>query len=447
MIDMKVVKKLKDVFRPISPKPLINAFHYSESQAARVVRRNPTRDMTVIGVVGSKGKTTTANLLWSALSGTGAKVGQIGTANIRIGGQEELNRYHMTMPGAFILQKYFRKMANAGCQYVVLEVPSEGQAQYRHVGIEFDVLVFTNVTRELMVHHKFRMDILHKHNQRVFKGLGKKPRKTFNDKVLQKTIVANADAADHKAYLGFAADKKITFSIDQPSDYQVKSIKSSPTGTDFDIKSVAYHINIIGSINVINAAGAIATARELGVLPGQIQKGFDELEVIPGRMEPIESGQNFTVIVDYAHEQTGMQALVDGAKAMKHKDSKVIVLLGAEGGGRDAAKRPEMGQIIGRGADYVVISNVDPYEDDPKKIIEDVARGAEKAGKKRDESLFCIEDRRDGIRKALELAKKDDLVFITGKGAEQSIVIGGKSSPWDDRKVVREELAKLKGSK
>ncbi len=440
---MTIVKRLKDTLRPLSPKPLINAFHYTESRAAQVVRRNPSKHMIVIGVVGSKGKTTTANLLWAALSASGAKVGQIGTANIRIGRREELNRYHMTMPGAFVLQRYLAKMAEAGCKYVVLEVPSEGQTQYRHVGIAFDVLVFTNVTKELLAAHKFSLEILHRHNQRVFAKLYAATRKKIDTRTIPKMIVANTDAADSKAYLSFAADKKVTFSVGSASNYQARDIKPTPTGTDFSIKNVAYHINIIGTINVINAAGAIATARELGILPGQIQKGFDELQTIPGRMEPIDAGQSFTVIVDYAHEQTGMQALVDGAKDMKHKEAKVIVLLGAEGGGRDEAKRPEMGEIVGKGADYVVVSNVDPYQDDPVKIIEDIAIGSERVGKKRDHDLFCIADRRAGIRKALELAHPGDLVFITGKGSEQSIVIGGKSSPWDDRKVVREELAKL----
>ncbi|MBI2798086.1 UDP-N-acetylmuramyl-tripeptide synthetase [Candidatus Saccharibacteria bacterium] len=442
---MKVVKKAKDLLRPISPKPLINAFHYGESQVARVMRGNPTKHMVVIGIVGSKGKTTTANLLWAALSGTGAKVGQIGTANIRIGGQEELNKHHMTLPGAFVTQKYLKQMAKAGCQFAVMEVPSEGQTQYRHVGINFDVLVFTNVTKELMAAHNFRLDVLHKHNKRVFAQLGKNRRKKLNGKIIAKLIVVNQDAKDATAYSDFPSDKKVFFSVDQPSEYRATDIKSGAKGVDFTIKGVDYHINLLGKINVINAGGAIAAARELGVLPGQIQKGFDGLNVVPGRMEPIDVGQNFTTLVDYAHDQASMAALVDSAKAMRHKDSKVIVLLGAEGGGRDEAKRPEMGEIVAKSADYVVVSNVDPYEDDPIKIIEDVAAGAEKAGKKRDKDLFCIEDRREGIRKALKLARKDDLVFITGKGAEQSIVIDGKSQAWDDRKVVREELEKLKG--
>ena len=138
-----------------------------------------------------------------------------------------------------------------------------------------------------------------------------------------------------------------------------------------------------------------------------------------------------------------MTALMESAKDIKPKSAKVITLLGAEGGGRDSAKRPAMGEICAKGSDIIILSNVDPYEDDPIDIINDIKKGALKAGAKEGKSMFIVPDRREGIRKALQLAKKDDLVLITGKGAEQSIVIDGKSSPWDDRKVVREELKNI----
>ncbi len=440
---MSVVKAIKKSLRPLSPKPLINTFHYGESRTAQLIRRDPTKKLIVIGVVGSKGKTTTANMIWSALQSSGAQSGLIGTANIRIGKKERLNPYHLTMPGAFVLQKIFSEMVAMDCKYAVLEVPSEGQSQYRHVGIHFDVLVFTNVTEELMASHNFRMDVLHKHNKRVFTQTAKQKPKRIDGKKVPQMIVANADSADSKAYTDFAVDKIISYSIKSKSDYHAKNIKLDQAGTDFVVKNVDYRINIVGAINVVNAVAAVATARELGVLPAQIEQGFRSLESIPGRMESIDEGQGFTVFVDYAHEEVGMQALMESAAAMKTKSAKTIVLLGAEGGGRDKKKRPIMGKIAGYNADYVVVSNVDPYSDPPMPIIEDIAAGAERAGKKRNQNLFLIEDRRAGIRKALQLAHKGDQVYITGKGSEQSMVIGGKSSAWDDRKVVREELKKL----
>lgn len=461
-------KLLKKVVQPLVPKKAVNAFHYGEAVYATRKHQNPSEKMIVIGVVGSKGKTTTANMIWAILTSAGHKTGLIGTANIRYGEKEELNPYHMTMPGALILQKILSRMASQGCQYLVMEVPSEGQTQYRHVGINFDVLVFTNVTRELMAAHNFSLDTLHKHNKRVFKALAKSKRKIIDGKTIPKTIVANIDNKYAKDYMAFRADNKITFGTDQ-SNFQLQNIKDAPDGISFDINNVdyvcrtlgdidsidspqvmrmkkistPYKVRILGKINAINAAGAITTAKALGVPSSSIKKGLSQLPTIPGRMEVIEGKQPFTVIVDYAHEQASMTALMDSARNMKPKGAKVITLLGAEGGGRDEAKRPEMGAIAAKGSDIIVLSNVDPYEDNPYAILDDIAGGAIKAGAKKDKNMFIIADRRAGIRKALELADKDDIVLITGKGAEQSIVVDGKSSPWDDRKVVREELSRL----
>ena len=436
-------KTLKKVVQPIIPKSLINFFHYTESIAAAQKYKKPSEGMIVIGIVGSKGKTTTANMLWSILSADGNKVGLIGTANIRYGNKEEMNPYHMTMPGAFVMQKILAKMASMKCKYVVMEVPSEGQTQYRHVGINFDVLVFTNVTKELMAAHDFSMETLHKHNKRVFKHLTHSKRKTIDLARTPKMIIANTDSKHAKDYLIFQADKKVTFGTKADADYKITNLADTQSGISFDIDKSSYKVKILGKINAINAAGAIATASALGANKKAISTGLSKLPTIPGRMEVIEGKQPFTLVVDYAHEQASMTALMNSAKDIKPKSAKVITLLGAEGGGRDEAKRPEMGEICAKGSDIIILSNVDPYEDDPIDIINDIKKGALKAGAKEGKSMFIVPDRREGIRKALQLAKKDDLVLITGKGAEQSIVIDGKSSPWDDRKVVREELKSL----
>ena len=437
---MKAIKKL---LRPLAPKKIINAYHYVEAIGHATRYHHPTRKMVTIGIVGSKGKTTTANLLWAALSASGAKVGQTGTANFRIGEHEELNPYHMTMPGPAIMQRYLKQMRDAGCEYVIVETPSEGMAQWRHVGIDYDVLVFTNVTNEIVAAHGNSLERLRADNERVFKALYKTAQTTHHGKEIPKIIITNADAEDAPRYAAFPADRHTSYGVKNKADYQAQKIKSSKDGLEFSVSGDTYSLALLGEVNVSNATAAIAVARELGVEVEAIQRGFATLGTIPGRMEVIEEGQNFTVIVDYAHEETGMQALMDGAKNIVGKGGKIITLLGGEGGGRDVKKRPIMGEIVGKTSDYVVVSNVDPYKDDPMTIIEDIAKGARKAGKKDDKDLFCIADRREGIGKALSLAKKGDLVLITGKGAEQSIVIDGQSSPWDDREVVREELSKL----
>jgi len=438
-------KMLKKIVQPIIPKSFINFLHYSESLAAAQKYKHPSNKMIVIGLVGSKGKTTTANMLWSILSAGGSKVGLIGTANIRYGQKEELNRYHMTMPGAFVLQRLLSKMSAINCQYVIMEVPSEGQTQYRHVGINFDVLIFTNVTNELMAAHDFSLETLHKHNKRVFKRLAHSKRKTIGLQKTPKIIVANIDSKDAPNYLLFQADKKLTFGTKASADYIIKDVQDTQNGISFDINNISYRVKMLGKINAVNAAGAIAAASALGANKKAIALGLSKLPIIPGRMEVIEGKQPFTVVVDYAHEQASMAALMDSARDMKLKGAKVITLLGAEGGGRDSAKRPEMGAICAKGSDIIILSNVDPYDDDPEIILEDIAEGALGAGAEKNKNMFIVPDRREGIRKALELAGAGDLVLITGKGAEQSMEIGGKSIAWDDRKVVREELNKLVG--
>lgn len=436
---------LKKIVQPIIPKSFINFLHYSESLTAAQNYKHPSNKMVVIGLVGSKGKTTTANMLWSILSAGGSKVGLIGTANIRYGQKEELNHYHMTMPGAFVLQRLLAKMSAINCQYVIMEVPSEGQTQYRHIGINFDVLIFTNVTNELMAAHDFSLETLHKHNKRVFKRLAHSKRKTIGLQKTPKIIVANIDSKDAPNYLLFQADKKLTFGTKASADYIIKDVQDTQNGISFDINNTSYRVKMLGKINAVNAAGAIATATALGANKKAIELGLSKLPTIPGRMEVIEGKQPFTVVVDYAHEQASMTALMDSARDMKPKGAKVITLLGAEGGGRDKAKRPAMGAICAKGSDIIILSNVDPYEDDPETILDDIARGVLSTGAEKNKNMFIVPDRREGIRKALELASKDDIVLITGKGAEQSMEIGGKSIPWDDRKIVREVLNKLVG--
>lgn len=437
------MNKVKKLTKRIIPQDIIDILHYPEALIYANKNKSPANEMIIIGVVGSKGKTTTSNMIWAVLSVDGSKVGQIGTANIRIGDKEDLNKYHMTMPGAPAMQKILASMKAAGCKYVVMEVPSEAQTQWRHVGINFDVLVFTNVEREIMASHRNSMEVLHKHNKRVFTATAKAKRKTIDGKKIDKVIIANADSKEiYKDYMNFNVDKKATYSVHEPSDYQALSVKSKTNGVEFIINKHNFHINILGSINAENAAAAVAVGYQLGLTTKEIQNGLRSLKTIPGRMESIDEAQPFIVLVDYAHSPASMDALMQSA--LKMTKGKIITLLGAEGGGRDVEKRPIMGALAGKYSDFVIITNVDPYQDNPSTIIDDIARGARENNEKIDEKdLFCIEDRRAGIRKALKLARKNDLVLITGKGAEQSIVINGKSLPWDDRKVVREELQNL----
>ncbi|MFH1393220.1 MAG: UDP-N-acetylmuramoyl-L-alanyl-D-glutamate--2,6-diaminopimelate ligase [Patescibacteria group bacterium] len=426
---------IKSKIKKLMPERFISFYHFCLAAAASFFYGFPSKKMIIIGVTGTKGKTSAANFIWSVLDAAGYSTGLLGTANIRIGDIDLPNKYHMTMPGRFILQGLLKKMASAGCKYCIVETTSEGIKQWRHYGIYYDIAIFTNLSPEHLQAHGGSFENYKLAKGKMFAALMKGGKKT------KKIIIANSDSPHAEYYLGFRADKKITYGINK-GDFVAKDIHNTSEGLEFSVNNTKFKINILGNFNVYNALPAIVIGFELGIAPEKIKEGLENLKIIPGRMERINEGQNFLIFVDYAHEGEGMNAILDTARDLV-KDKKIIILFGAEGGGRDKAKRPILGEIAAKKADFAVISNVDPYEDEPGEICEDIAKSAEKFGKIRDENLFVIEDRRQGIRKALSLAKENDIVLITGKGAEQSIIIGGKSHPWDDRVVVREELNHL----
>lgn len=423
---------IKSFLKKIIPETVLLQYHSGKSKLAALRFGNPSRNLTVIGITGTKGKSTTANFVWSVLQKNGIQTGLVGTANIRIGETEYANTSHMTMPGPFEMQQWFRKMIDAGCEAVVLEVTSEGIKQHRHENIDFNIGLFTNLSPEHLPSHNNSFD--------EYKATKKR---FFTDINAPETIIVNIDNQHSEYYLECGAITKKTTSLENNGDINADIISITSEKTDFKVDGYTFSIGIGGNKNVENALLAVAIGKEFNLNNDQIQSGFSALSVIPGRMERIDEGQDFDVFVDYAHEELSMTFLTQMGKEATKEKGKSIVLLGAEGGGRDPRKRAIMGKIAAQNSDIVIVSNVDPYEDDPTPICEEIAISSEKNGKIRGENLFVIEDRRSGIAKALELATKDDIVFITGKGSEQTITIGGKSTPWDDRVVVREELKKI----
>jgi UDP-N-acetylmuramoyl-L-alanyl-D-glutamate--2,6-diaminopimelate ligase len=433
---------MKKLLKKIIPKQVLSLYHFLNVKFYRLRYGDFSRKMIVVGVTGTKGKSTAANMIWSVLSAAGMKVGLSGTANFRIGDKESLNIWHMTMPGPKVLYKELAKMAKEKCGAVVVETTSEGIKQHRHLGINYDIVVFTNLSPEHIASHGSY------HNYRAAKGklfvhLNKSRRKLFGKTILLKKTIVFGDDPEAGYFLNFPADEKLTYGFGKGNKILGRDVKATSRGVEFYVGAEKYFVPILGAFNAENALAAVAVGKALGLSYQTIAKGLANLPVLPGRMEIIESKKLFTTIVDYAHEKKSMTALLKTAREIAGKN-KVIVLLGAEGGGRDKAKRPVMGEIAAKMADFVIVSNVDPYEDDPIEIIEDISSAAQRAGKKLNKNLFNVEDRREGIAKALSLAKKGDLVLITGKGAEQQIIIGGKRLPWDDRQVVREELEKIK---
>ena len=436
-----MINKTKSIIKKITPRFLINAYHFILAYLGVFLYGFPSRKMVIIGVVGTRGKTTTANFIWSCLNAAGYKVGLTSTANIRIGEKEMLNPYHMTMPGRFVLQKLLYQMRKVGCQYAVIETPSEGVEQWRHKGINYDIAVFTTWYPEYLEVHNWNAERCKQMNMEIFASLKNQKIKKIGGKKIPKIIVVNNDSPDRELFLQFPADKKTTYAISSKADFVAKNIKVNREGVNFSVNSIKYQLNILGEFNVYNALAAIALASALDIDKKSIKKGLKNLNKVPGRMEKIEKKQPFLVFVDYAHDVVSLNSILDAVKYLKKRPSnRIILLLGAEGGGRDKTKRPLMGEVAAKKADIVIVSNVDPYDDNPTEIVEDIAKACDRTGKTRWKDLFVIEDREMGIRQALAQAEKDDIVLITGKGAEQMMIIEGKKIPWDDRKIVEEIL-------
>lgn len=434
-----------NLLRKITPKFIKKFYHYVLAVLAALVYGHPSDKLIVIGVTGTTGKSTTVYLLSKILEKSGFKVGVASTIFFKVDKKEKINDKKMTMLGRFALQKMIKSMVKANCHYAIIETTSEGIEQFRHLGINYDILVFTNLSPEhIEAHGSF--DNYKKAKLKLFKKLAKEKVKLIANKKIQKIIIANLDDEHAPDFLNYSADIKFAFTLhntstDQARVIHIDKVQSSSTGIKFNIKHVPFAAQLYGRHNIYNLAAAITTASSQGLSLEKISKTIVDIKNIPGRLEFIESGtrQNFKVIVDYAFEPKAMTALYEIVNQFKHK--RIIHVLGGTGGGRDVARRPIIGKFVGDNADIVIVTNEDPYDEDPQVIIDQVAAGAKKAGKKLNLDLFKILDRREAIKKALSLAKKNDILLITGKGSEQAIVVkGGKMLPWDDRKVVIEEM-------
>ncbi len=433
---MKTIKDtIKDRLRDKAPEPIKRAYHKVRGFAAAAKFGFPAQRMIVVGITGTKGKTSTANYIWSVLTAGGFKAGLISSANFRIGMEEEANVFHMTMPDPFVIQQKLFQMAEAGVNVVCMEMTSEGMKQYRHAGIPVDIAIFTNLTPEHLSSHGGDFELYKQAKAPLFRDSLSAPKKTIGSKRVPRTIIANADSEHAEYYLGFPAEQKITYGIEN-GDIRATAVIEEKTGTRFVVSGEKMHLSIPGMFNVYNALPACIVGTVLGVSVDDIRRGLDSLSVIPGRMERIEEGQDFSVIVDYAHEPASMTALLRAAETLKNKGGKTILLTGVIGGGRES-RRP-LAKIGAEKADVLIITNEDPYEEDPQTLIEELADTASNAGKTPGVDLFSILDRREAIRKALKLASSGDIVLISGKGAEETMITSAGAVPWNERAIVRE---------
>jgi len=441
--------------KKLVPKPILMAYHWALAHLAAAWYAWPSKRLVVIGVTGTNGKTTVVNLIARILEEAGEKVGLTSTVNFRINGEDKLNDMKMTMPGRFFLQKMLHRMVEAGCRFAVIETSSQGLEQHRHLGVEYDVAVFTNLTPEHIEAHG-GFENYKQAKLKLFRHLTRHPRKELPMRGdIKKVSVVNLESEHAWDFLDAQADKKYGFLADGADKAAGKAtwpmavvkaldVKLEASGSTFMVRETRFTLKMPGRYNVLNALAAISVGLSQGIPLETMAKALAKVDNVPGRFERIDEGQDFAVIVDYAPEPESLRQVYAAIDRMPRK--RLIHVLGSAGGGRDVARRPILGRMAGEKADIAIVTNEDPYDDDPHVIIGQVAAGALEAGKKEGETLFKIDDRREAIRKAVALAGPGDVLLLTGKGAEQAIVgRGGKLTPWDERKVVRALLRERLG--
>ena len=411
-----MMENLLNLGRKIIPKPVFEffqpAYHLALAYLAALIYGFPSRKLKVIGVTGTKGKSSVVYFLSLIFEGAGYKTAAISTIQFKIAEKEWPNNLKMTMPGRFAIQSFLAKAAKKGCQFVVLEVSSQGVLQHRHRFINFDTAVFTKLAPEHIEAHK------------TFENYKNSKLKFFQ--YVKNNHIINKDDRYFQEFYDISAKNKIAYSAE---DYKNLNLK------------------LLGDFNLANAAAAIKTAEIYGVKPDLAIKILEKIENLPGRMELIESPadreQKFKVIVDYAHTPDSMEAVYGSLKPKLAVGAKLICVFGATGGGRDKWKRPEFGKIAERYCDEIILTNEDPYDENPEEILNQISSGFSRVQSPKSKVQKVI-DRKEAIQKGVSLAKEGDIVIITGKGSESTMMAaGGKKIPFDDRIAARESLKKI----
>lgn len=412
---------------------------------------DPSHELAVVGITGTDGKTTTAFLAVAALEAAGVRSGMIGTAATRVGGCEEPNEAHATTPDAPHLQAALRAMANGGDRAAVVESTSHGLALERVGSVAYDVAILTNVTHEHLEFHG-SFEAYRDAKLSLFERLaaGRTATAKPPDRAWPKTGIVNLDDPSAGQFIGVtqeAGARVLTYGTDPAADVRATRVEEDATGLRITYTAPSGAANLVlrlaGRFNVHNALAVVALGEAVGLDPAAVRTGLEGLTSVPGRMERIEAGQPFGVIVDYAHSPASLQSVLDVLAPVAAARGGGLIAVFGSAGERDTAKRPLMGRIAGERARLVVVTDEDPRTEDRDAIIEAIARGAEAAGKRRDHDLLLIADRRAAIGAAFERARPGDIVLLAGKGHERSII--GPTGPvaWNERTEAELALREL----
>lgn len=405
---------------------LVIPYHKLKAMMMAHKYRFPGKRMRVIGVTGTNGKTSTCFMIWKMLNEAGHKTGLMTTVAWGVDKLEEQIE-HMTTVDTETLNQRMQRIAESGAEYLVLEITSHALAQNRIYGVPIEIAVMTNVTHEHLDYHK------------TFKNYRDAKRKLF--KVAKYGVINEDD--ESWSYFASDVDEYITYGING-GILKAEKIEVAADGVKYEVreadKKLKIRTHIPGKFTVYNSLAATAVGLKLGLTRKQIEDGILALVSVEGRMNRVNEGQDFEVIVDYAHTPDAFLKVFESV--VPGKKRRIISLFGGAGR-RDESTRAERGEIGAKNSDIVIITEDDSRDEDRTLIAEEFARGAEEAGKTREKDLFVILDREEAIEKAISLAKKDDIVLVLGKGHEKTILRAEGAVPFEDLKVVRKVLKKM----
>ena len=399
----------------------------------------PAQQLCTIGITGTDGKTTTSNLIGTLLETAGLHTGLMTTANFKSDGQEWENATRQSTLEALEIQQFLRRLLDSSVTHAVIEATSHGLELRRVHGCNFDVGVVTNITHEHLDFHK-TIDAYRRAKARLFemldptrdKGLGNHP-----------IAILNRDDASYEILKSYCRVPILDYGIDTEAAIRAVDIHLQASSTHFRVilpdSECTIETQLVGRFNVSNCLAAIATAYSQGISLADIVRGLAAARSVAGRMERIDVGQSFTVIVDYTHTPDSLEKVLTTLRPLTK--GKLIVVFGSAGE-RDVQKRPTMGRVAAHMTDFFVITDEDPREEDREHILREIAAGAEATGKRQGYDFLSIADRTTAIAAAFAHAQAGDTVLLAGKGHEQSIILGRAELPWDDRRVARELLKK-----
>jgi len=394
---------------------------------------HPSRKLNITGITGTNGKTTTAYLLDSVFKKAGFKTGLIGTVETKIA--DRIISSDLTTPESLELQGYFAEMIKEGVTHVTMEVSSHSIAMKRIKGIEFDRAVYTNLSHDHLDFHK-TLEAYFDTKMNLFRMLGSGTKKKV-------CAVVNADDAYSDAVIEETNARTLTYSVKSDADVAAAIVRSDLEGLELEIKikgeMFRLRSSLCGDFNAYNILAAFACAESLGIDRKVIASGIEALSGVPGRFEKIIEGQEFTVVVDFAHSPDSLEKLLQYVS--RFKKGKVISVFGCTGD-RDKLKRPVMGEISFKNSDLTILTSDDPHNEDAVQIMKEVEAGLKKAGATAEKQYIMISDRKAAIERSIEIAGQNDIVIIAGRGHEKIQEIKGKKIEIDDRTVAREAIKK-----